>query len=247
MNIKKRQEIINLMPWYSLGKLSEPEKIMIDEALSDDSSLREQLNLDQDMMSKVLANPELLNRSAFESSTIRLDKVLAQIDETVVTKLANKPQALVREKRQSATLIADIKSFFTDLLTGSSHNFVYAVFAAITVVQLSLLLFIVPLTKDSNDYGVASDGKAIIAPPPITDNKASGLVLVIAMEDNTQVEDIDSKTLGKIKLDLLPNNLSFYRAHLKRKLTPEDTEVLKDELSHKTANVIFVGEEFQSQ
>ena len=246
MNIKKRQEVINLMPWYNLGKLSDAEKSMLDEAFAEDPSLREQLNLDKDIMSKVLADPKLLDRSAFESSAIRLDKVLAQIDGTVETKIADKKQPVVKEKRQSVDLFAGVKAFFTDLLAGSSHSFTYGVFAALTAVQLALLVFfVVPSTVQQSEF-VTSSGESKVVPNPssvpLPDNKSSGLVLLFPLKDNISIEGITGKSLGDLKLELLPDSDGHYRVRLNRELTPDEIEVVKNELSRKTAKIVFVGE-----
>jgi len=254
MNIKKRQEVINLMPWYNLGKLSDAEKTMVDEALSEDASLREQLSLDQDIMSKVLADPKLLDRSAFESSDIRLDKVLSQIDETVVTKLASKPQVVAKEKQPSISMLTGVKSFFADLLAGSSHSFTYAVFAALTVVQLALLMFfVVPSTMQDNDFGnsdgfiTSSDGNKNLVPEPAGSNIDSSLDLEIMMKDNIVIEGFPNESIGDLELELLPNSDGKYHIRPSRKLKPAEIEVIKNGLLDDTAEVKFASEGLQSQ
>ena len=250
MNIKKRQEVVNLMPWYNLGKLSDAEKTLVEEALIEDSSLQEELSLDQNIRAKVVAEPDLLNKSAFASCDVRLNNVLAQIDDTVVKPIDTKTKAAFKEKTPTISPFSGVKFFFTDLLSGSSHSFSYAVFAALTVVQLALLLFfVVPSTmQKSSEFSTASGDPSTPAQAPsmntASDNKASGLVLLVAMEDNIQIEGFISKTLGDIKFDLIPDNYGYYRFRLNRNLTLEEIEVLKNELSHKTKNVIFVGEDF---
>lgn len=250
MNIKKRQEVVNLMPWYNLGKLSAAERSMVDEAINENPSLKEQLTLDQHIRAKVVADPKLLNRSAFETSSIRLDKVLAKIDETVVKSIEPKLATVIKAKRDPLNLLMGVKSFFNSLLSGSSHSFTYAVFAALTVVQIALLLFfVVPSTmQNTSEFSTASNGETkLIQEPTLTepiDKAASGLVLLVAMEDNIQIEGFISKTLGNIKFDLVPDNFGYYRFRLNRNLTLDEIEVLKNELSHKTKNVIFVGEDF---
>ena len=252
MNIKKRQEVINLMPWYNLGKLSAEEKLMVDDALTEDPSLAKQLALDQSIMSKVVADPKLLDRSAFAPSTVRLDKVLAQIDEGIAAKTEKKPSRKVKVKKQPVDAFAGLKAFFGNLISGSSHSFTYAVFAALTVVQLALLMFfVVPSTMPSSTFEAAS-GSSRSAPAPafdesMTDNNPSSLVLLIAMKDNIPLEGFTTKTFGRLELELLPSNSGYYRVRLDKKLTTDQIEVLKNELSHKTANVIFVGEEFQTK
>lgn len=235
------------MPWYNLGKLSANEESMVNEALIEDPSLKDQLALDKDIMTKVIADPKLLDRSAFESSTVRLDKVLAQLDEgtTKVTKKQAKP---AKEKKPSVDLFAGVKSLFSGLLSGSSHSFTYAVFAALTVVQLGLLMFfVVPSTMQeqrADNFGPASGEPVVHAEGPSVDKNGSGLVLIISMKDNIKIEGFTSNTLGKLKFDLLPSDAGYYRVRLNKELSSKEIEVLKNELSHETAEVIFVGEEF---
>ena len=253
MNIKKRQEVINLMPWYNLGKLSDAEKAMLDEAFAEDPSLKEQLDLDHEIMSKVLADPKLLDRSAFESSTIRLEKVLAQIDDTVVTKIPEKQRTIIKDEVQTTGLTMRVKLFFADLLSGSSHSFTYGVFAALSVVQLALLVFfVVPsssLVKDDNHYTSNDliDGKPrLVQGPEATesDNIPNGLVLPLPLKDNILIEGFHSDTLGdlKLKLEMVPGSDGHYTVRLNRELTQQEAEVIENELSHKTAKIVFVGE-----
>jgi hypothetical protein len=104
------------------------------------------------------------------------------------------------------------------------------------------------MQTQTSEYTTASGEESKIVPAPTmnptSDKTASGLVLLVAMEDNIQIEGFISKTLGDIKFDLVPDNYGYYRFRLDRNLTRKEIEVLKNELSHKTKNVIFVGEDF---
>ncbi|MGB1310701.1 MAG: hypothetical protein ACPG47_05790 [Leucothrix sp.] len=251
MNIKKRQEVEKLLPWYNLGKLSTVEKAMVDKALLEDTSLKEQISLDNSMRSAVLDDPTLLDQSALETSSVRLDKLLAKIDTGTQKEAINKPAP--KEAPQTKRLLAGVKSFFTDLLSGSSESFTYAVFAALAVVQLTLLMFfVVPSAMQDESYvnvaNVAPDeSQPLVNNNPVSNKDSSELVLLIAMKDNISFEGFTSETFGELKFDLLPNNYGFYRVRLNKKLSPKEIEVLKNELSHKSANILFVGEEIPSQ
>lgn len=198
MNIKKRQEVINLMPWYNLGKLSADEKSMVETALLEDPSLNDQLKLDQDVMARIIADPKLLDKSAFAPSTVRLDKVLAQIDASVVKEIASKAKSATKKETKSVSMFAGVKSFFESLLSGSSHSFTYAVFAALTVVQLALLMFfVVPATSiqiNDDGYNSANGEKSEIfdakSLESIMIKNASGLVLNVTIKDNVKTDDI---------------------------------------------------------
>jgi len=193
MNIKKRQEVINLMPWYNLGKLSAEEKSLVESALIEDPLLKDQLSLDKDIMARIIADPKLLDKSAFAPSTVRLEKVLAQIDETVVKKIANKAHPAVKKESEPADMFAGVKSFFTDLISGSSHSFTYAVFAALTVVQLALLMFfVVPSTIQPNDKDsiTATNEPIVFADEALVAPTANNVVISIIMKDNVTINDI---------------------------------------------------------
>lgn len=206
MNIKKRQEVINLMPWFNLGKLSPEEKSMVESALIEDPSLKGQLTLDQDIMARIIADPTLLDKSAFAPSTVRLEKVLAQIDETVVKKIADKAEIVVKKERQPISMFAGVKSFFTDLISGSSHSFTYAVFAALTVVQLALLMFFVAPSVMQEDIIKPTDPITAAGEPTmfVPDPSATNIVVIsIIMKDNVKINDItkvlDNELSNKIK------------------------------------------------
>ena len=247
MNINNRQEIINLMPWYNLGKLSDAEKAMVDEALTQDPALKEQLTLEKEMMSKVVADPKILDKSAFESNAARLNNVLSQIDDIVAQSTPAKKKVVLEPTKETISIFAGVKSFFTGLLTGNSHSFTYAVFATLTVVQLGLLMFFVAPSamQDRSEFITSSAETNLAQEPVVTEaNEVSELVLLITVENNLQVEGFTSETLGEVKLEILPSNYGYYRVRINKKRTPEEIEVLKNELSHKTSNVIFVGQEF---
>jgi len=194
------------MPWYNLGKLSADDKSMVESALIEDPSLKDQLTLDKDLMAKVVAKPDLLDKSAFASSAIRLERVLAQIDEASAPKTAKKPEPTTKENsKSSVSMFAGVKSFFTELISGSSHSFTYAVFAALTVVQLALLMFfVVPSTMKSDEginAGLAESETTIIEEPTVELKKnPTNLFMRFTMKDNVKKGDI-------IEVEVLRNEL----------------------------------------
>lgn len=243
-----KQEVINLLAWYNLGKLSDEDNAMVERALEEDSSLKEHLLVEQSMAALIKKDKTLLDQSLFEDSQSRLDGVLAKIDLLEGTQTAAKPVAVeaapvATQEKQS--LFAQLKAKFDDLLTSSSHSFTYAVFAALTVVQLGLLVFfIVPsvnMDAEGEFYTAGADTQ-IVDQPVVNAQKKSGTVLIIGMEGHIRLDGITSLS-SDVKIDLLPSASGYYRVRVNKKLSEIELQELKNELSKKHGAIQFIGEE----
>jgi len=248
MNTNTKQEVLNLLPWYHLGKLTDEEAALVESALHEDPSLQEDSLLDQQIMHKVQADKTLLDGSVFDSSADRLSDVLSKIDqlEQVAPTHSAKPASTPVPK---PSLLVRAKTYLDGLLSGNSHSFTYAVFAALTVVQLALLvLFIVP--SDNIQPGTSNQGFELASyldeEPNQPLNTAPGqMVLLVGMQSHFKVEGFD-KILGKVEVEVLPDADGYYRISLNKKLTPSEIEELKHELSKKHGTIVFIGEEATS-
>jgi hypothetical protein len=247
-----KQEVINLLAWYNLGKLSDDEHTMVEKALKEDPTLKEHLLIEQSMATLVKEDKTLLDQSLFENSQSRLDNVLAKIDilegtQTVAkTETIKQATPVATEEKQS--IFAQLKTKFDDLLTSSSHSFTYAVFAALTVVQLGLLVFfIVPsvnMDTEGEYYTASADTQMIdkVDNSVRKASKAGGIVLLIGMENHIKLEGIRSLP-SDVKIDLLPSTSGYYRVRVNKKLSEIELQELKNELSKKHGAIQFIGEE----
>ena len=248
MKTTTKQEVINLLAWYNLGKLSDDEKNMVESALKEDPSLREQLSIEKSMAALIKEDKTLLDQSLFEDSQSRLDGVLAKIDLLEGTQAATKP--VVAKKATVATAekqsyFAQLKAKFDDLLASSSHSFTYAVFAALTVVQLGLLVFfIVPSVnmEAEGEYYTASADTQVTNNPVQNVAVEGGTVLIIGMQGHIRLDGITSLS-SDVKIDLLPSASGYYRVRVNKKLSNIELQELKNELSKKHGAIQFIGEE----
>jgi hypothetical protein len=248
MKTTTKQEVINLLAWYNLGKLSDDEKTMVESALSEDPSLKEELLVEQSMAALVKEDKTLLDQSLFEDSQSRLDGVLAKIDILEGTQTAAKPEivkqtTVATEKKQS--YFSQLKAKFDDLLASSSHSFTYAVFAALTVVQLGLLVFfIVPSVnmEAEGEYYTASADTQVINTTVQNPAVEGGTVLIIGMQGHIRLDGITSLS-SDVQIDLLPSASGYYRVRVNKKLSDTELQELKNELSKKHGAIQFIGEE----
>ncbi|PID45977.1 MAG: hypothetical protein CSB47_06640 [Proteobacteria bacterium] len=235
MNTKLKQEVISLLPWYHLGKLTDEEEALVDRALQEDPSLREALALEEAMIRAVREDKSLLDGSIFNSSADRLDNVLDKIAQLE----REQPSKLTRRKEAKAKpgLLSHIKNYFEKLLAGSSHNFTYAVFAVLAVVQVALLALFIISSSDNGMYDLASfdeqDAKSA----------SSSIVLLISMEGHFKANDFGEILGGRVDAALLPDNNNYYRVRISKHLSPQEIEELKHELSKRHGKVLFIGEE----
>ena len=262
MKTNSKQEAISLLPWYSLGKLTDSENKIVEAALKEDPSLKEQLLTEQSMISIVNEDKSLLDASLFEDTQSRLDNVLAKIDimEGTQAATATKPAAAVEavkpaiekaktikktEKKES--LISQLKAKLDEMLGSSSHSFTYAVFAALTVVQLGLLVFfIVPsvnMDKESEFYVASAESQMVNEPIETMPPEQAGMVLIISMAGNISLDGITSLS-SDVQIDFLPNDEGYYKVRVNKKLSQTELQELKNELSKKHGTIQFIGEEF---
>ena len=248
MNNNLKQEVINLLPWYHLGKLTDEEKSLVEEALAKDSSLKEASLAEQQMMNDIKADKNLLNGSIFDGSTSRLDSVLAKLDQM------EQPAPTAEPKQRNATvqkpsIFSQAREYFDNLLSGNSRSFTYAVFAALTVVQLALLvLFIVPSdnidTGESSSFGLASYSEQSVQPAVLPKSPStSQTVLLIGMDTHFEAEGYNEILGSEVKVELLPDSDGYYRVGVNKKLSTQEIEDLKNELSKKHGKIWFIGEE----
>ena len=253
MDNNLKQEVMYLLPWYHLGKLTDEEKKIVEEALANDPSLEEAAAAEQNMMSHVQADKSLMDGSIFADPTSRLDNVLAKLDglepKAAPVEAESKRKAVTQPK---TNVFTQIKEYFDSLLQGSSRSFTYAVFAALTVVQLALLvLFIVPSDNighgESSSYELSGfDGQSAPAQQPAapaTPSSASQMVLLIGMNTHFKAEGFDEIVGSDVEVTLLPDSYGYYRVRINKKLSEQEIEDLKNELSKKHGKIWFIGEE----
>lgn len=245
MKTTTKQEVINLLPWYNLGELSGDEKQMVEKALIDDPSLKEHLLIEQSMVALIKEDKTLLDQSLFDDTQSRLDGVLAKIDLLEGVQQTSKTKSNTTTTVEKISLFSQLKTKFDDLLTSSSQNFTYAVFAALTVVQLGLLVFfIVPSVnmEGEGEYYVASADVQTLGTPSKALTKKGGTVLLISVPGHIKLDYITSLS-SDVRIDLLPSTDGYYRVHVSKKLSETELQELKNELSKKHGTIQIIGEE----
>jgi len=260
MKTNTKQEVVNLLAWYNLEKLPDDEKTIVENALKEDPSLKEDLLIEQSMAELVKEDKTLLDHSIFEYTQSRLDNVLAKIDaleSTQATTAEVSTPSVAKEEKQN--IFMQLKSKFDALLASSSHNFTYAVFAALTVVQLGLLVFfIVPsdnmdnqsITVANNDTGMTS-GEAFYTPAMHDKQGAEhpsllagdGMILIVTAPNNIKLDKI-TDLANDVTIELLPNKDGLYRVRVNKRLSEIELQELKNELSRKYGSIQVIGEDY---
>jgi len=249
MNNNLKQEVINLLPWYHLGKLTDEENTLVEEALANDPSLKEVSVAEEKMMRSVQADKTLMNGSIFEDPTARLDSVLAKLDGLEqAAPVATQEQETPAVVTKKASVFAQIKDYLDELLSGNSRSFTYAVFAALTVVQLALLvLFIVPSDNIDHEgrssYGLASHDTQAVEQPSVASAPSGQMVLLIGMNSHFNAAGFDEIIGDNVEVKFLPDSHGYYRVRVNKKLSEQEIEELKHELSKKHGTIWFIGEE----
>lgn len=253
MNTKLKQEVMNLLPWYHLGKLTDEEKKLVENAFQEDPTLKQASLFEKEMMMTVQADNTLLDGSMFDATTSRLDNVLAQIDlleQPEKNQSVTPPQTMESPATQKPGILSQLKDYFDNLLSGNSHSFTYAVFAALTVVQLALLvLFIVPSDNIGNEpqttYDLASFEQQQMLVKP--NSSAPQMVLLIEMEKPFKAEGFSEMLGNNVEVDILPDSSGYYRIRVNKQLSAQEIEELTNELSKKHGKIWIIGEDATPQ
>mgnify|MGYP000026466354 CR=1 FL=1 len=74
------EKVLELLPWYAIGKLSVDDQALFEQALVTHPSLQTLLEQEQTMITKVSVDKSILEKSAIAPTEERLKSVLNMID-----------------------------------------------------------------------------------------------------------------------------------------------------------------------
>ena len=231
------EKVIELIPWYAIGKLSVDDQALFEEALVSYPSLQKELELEQQMQLAISADQSVLDKSAIASTEERLKSVLNMID--------------VEEAQVNSTAKDSFLGKFTglfDILIPSANGVPqYARIASLGVLVLSvavLTAFVAPLFTDKSDFVPAS---AINQPSgnKTTLTNAAKTTLLVGFNGNSEQLGNNTVLKGKLmKIESVPDKKGMYQISFKQTMNAEQIKKTINDLLAQKELVWFAGEKF---
>ncbi|WP_299871788.1 hypothetical protein [uncultured Cocleimonas sp.] len=243
------EEVLQLVPWFAIGKLSEEDKAFFENALLSYPSLQEQLNLEKQMIDLVSEDSVLLNyadgslvdKSVIAAPEERLKAVFNVIDNL---EPATKAQ---RQSDATGSLVERLKNAFDSLIPNLGIKPQYARFASVSVLALSVAVIasiVIPSKTETSDFTTAS---AVTQPIDNQEKLASTTKIVLLVGFNGTSEELSNNDVLKgkqIKIGSPADNNGFYKISFKDSMTADEVKQTIDALLAQKETIWFAGEAF---
>ena len=236
-------EVLELLPWYAIGKLSVDDQAFFDKALQKYPLLDDALKHELAAIEAVNVNKSILDASAIASQDERLKSVfnLIDVDESQNQHDANKKAA------KPNSLLDKLKRTFDTLIPNAGGMPQYARVASVGVLVLSvavLTAFVAPLFTEKSEFIPAS------AVPQSSDvqkglvNAASTVLLVGFKGTSVELGNNDILKDKLLKIQTVPDKEGIFQISFKQPLTNAEIKQTIDALLKQKELVWFAGESF---
>lgn len=228
-----------LLPWYITGKLTEPERRLVEQMLAQHPELHEEYQRELRVVEMIRTNHSLLQLTAVDTTQQRLDKLMKRIgreEQAKVAKSTPQPAPVRRWWQWLQDLLPT-----TGWLTPAS-----VALAGLLLVQSSVLGWL--LYQYQGEGGIVNEmgyTTADVAP----DKAAPGTVLLVSFKDNASISQLQA-FLGKWNARIIdgpdPNNNNVFRIEL-RQIPESDlqrSDLILQEMQQDQALIVFIGREF---
>ena len=232
-------EVLELIPWYAIGKLSVDDQAIFQAALLKYPLLEARVQQEQQMIKMVSADKSLLEKSALVQPEERLKSVLNMIDVAETQHQSSQPS-------EDESFIAQLKNTIVSWVSTPKAASQYA---SVTVLLLSvavLTAFVTPLfTGDKNEFIPASavsqndvESKRIFV-------NSSNTVLLVGF-NGTSAELGNNAVLKDMlfKIETVPDKKGMYQISFKKPLSDEKIKQTIDALTKQKDLVWFAGEKY---
>ncbi len=228
-NIPK--EIIELLPWYAIGCLSDEEHNTFQTALLKYPDLQSKLDQEREMITIISENHDLLEESALIPSAQRLESVLNRLEAQNLEEVSESQQSNVKNSN-------GIKDFFTNLIP---NNFGTLHYASIAVAVFAAAIFFALVEPIFNNQ----DNTFVPAAAKISDSQSQHTVILVRVNgDSEDLKKIPALSNFYSKIEPVSGNKGMYQIKLNKKLNAEQVKKLISDLQTQTELIRFAGEEF---
>ncbi|WGZ94475.1 MAG: hypothetical protein QJT81_00355 [Candidatus Thiothrix putei] len=173
-----------LLPWFITGKLSEPERKLVENVLAKYPELADEYRRELKMVEMIRANNALLQLSAVDTTQQRLEKLMRRIEREEHT--GNVPQAsLTRQPAWLKDFRQKLRHFFSNTSWLIPAN---AVFAALLLIQAGFLGWFVYTNSTLQDNSIYVTATATDDPAAVP--LVKGMVLLVDFNGEAQMHQV---------------------------------------------------------
>ena len=237
------EDILGLIPWFAINKLSSEDQIIFESALIDYPSLKQQLEDESKMIAKITANNSIYYNTIFGSSEERLKTVWNIIDKpetSTATKISNKESL-------NSNLFAKLKNIVNVLIPNHHSMPQFARVAGLGGLVLSVAVLTTlakPLFTHTSDFVPASAVTQPTANQPSEESTTQTILLVGFNGSSEELSNIDALKGKQLNIESPPDKEGFFQVSFKQAMDSNEIKTTIDALlKHKEA-VWFAGEAF---
>lgn len=235
-----------LIPWYITGKLSEPERKLVESMLEQHPDLKEDFLRELRTVELIRSNDSLLQLTAVDSTQQRLDKLLKRIHREETVAVGATPPAMEPPPGKKTVAAPGWAAFFRGLLPPMEWlTPANAVLASLLLLQAGFAGWFAhsSLTENAqkNDYIVAGyiDGSNTV---PVV----NGMVLLVEFNENTPIRQV-REFLNKWNARMLdgPDANNLFKIEIKDvSASDQRSDAVLLQMQQDTSVISFVGREF---
>ena len=231
------EKVLELIPWYAIGKLSVDDQAFFEEALVSYPSLREQLDFEQQMQSAVSADHSLLDKSAIAPTEERLKSVLNMLD----------IEDAQDTSAPSISVFDKLKTVFASIIPSANGTPQFARVASVAILVVSVAVmtaFVAPLFNDKSDFVPASAETQTNTNQPVL-TSAVKTTLLVGFNGSSIELGSNSVLKGKLsKIETVPDKDRMFQISFKQSLNADEIKQTIDALLMQKELVWFAGEAY---
>lgn len=233
------QEILELLPWYAIGVLSENDRMSFDKALLEYSQLENALKQELQLIKTVSMHKSIFDVSIIASQDERIKSVFNVIDNPKLQIQEQHLNTSIDVQTTSISLKDKIKNVFNNLFPDSESQYALLSVGVLIFSVVVLTSFTTPHKTDVSDFNLASAKSEII------ENKQAKTSLLVGFNGSSKELGNNHSLKNKfLKIETTPDVPGIYQVTFKETLSSEEIQTMLNELQKQEELIWFAGEEF---
>lgn len=233
-------EVLELLPWFVIGKLSEDDRAFFENALQSNPSLQKQLTLEQQMIKLVCADKSILKRRFIASPEERLKSVFNVIDS---------PELFVKTSRNDWEVISNksekLMDIFGSLIPNLGIGTQYAPIACASMLLSITILsfFTASLKTETSSFFLASVGSQLANNPPSIAADSKQTILLVGFKGTAaKLRKNDAFNNWEINIVSPPGDDGYFKIGFKQPINANEIKKVINTLLAQEETIWFAGE-----
>jgi hypothetical protein len=232
-----------LLPWYITGKLTEPERKLVERMLETHPELADEYRRELKLVDMIRANTALLQLSAVDTTQQRLEKLMKRIGSEEQANLVSSP-ASTPPLAPRYDWLTEVKQWMRNLLPRwEGLTPVNAMFALLLLIQAGFLGWFAHSVSSQQEgiyvsATVAGDSSAV----PVV----NGMVLLVDFNGDARIQQVKEFLLHwNARILDGPNDTGYFKIEMKNVLSsdPQAGTILQ-QMQQDNAVIAFIGREY---